>query len=178
MIPLSENQHTQIQAHLSSYRQQLPLVGDYLVLLNPDYLVGEYPLFQHNDKYSRNTVYTLLRVDKITRNSVITAPESGFGFQYFRWQQEDGCLVMKYPNSVNPKISPCYLPRDALAYTGIDNLTLPHLMFRHRNTVECITCGCQTQIYKLHPHPEDTLVPPQECFNCEDCFERNSSAKN
>lgn len=172
---VSDFNYQQLTSALLPSRNYRPLVGDYICVLNPDYLHTESGLYQDNPTRSRNTVLKLYRVTRVSRNSIYTVSDIVNHTEYLRWQPFEGCWSSVYPRWTQ-MLAVGTIPRTAVDVLTVRDIHLPIQLFRHRNTVECITCGCQIQLYRTHPHPEDTLVPPQECFNCDTCFMRNSSA--
>jgi len=175
---LNENEYNQLTANFLSPRTQRPQVGDYLIYIVPEYLLAEYPLYQDERRFSRNTVFYLYRINKVTRSSIVTAPDLPRN-KYMRWQVDDdtGILCCRYPRDVL-LTSPVFISSYILPLIGFQNQNYPLVTLRHRNTLECIDCGSQIQTYRLHPRPQDTLVPDQDCFNCDACYEKNWRGEN
>jgi hypothetical protein len=172
---LSDHNYNQLTAAFQSPRTYTPYVGDYLVTLHQDWLHNEAPgLYRVPTYRSRNTVLTLYRITKITRNSIYTSTH-GENTKYLRWGIIEGAYSLEYPRGYGYWGS-AILPKHVIdAQRGRDT-QLPSISYRHRNDVFCIGCNKMINIYRHHPHPETILVPEYESYVCDSCHTQLSEA--
>jgi len=173
---LSDHNYNQLTSAFQSPRTFKPMVGDYLVSLQQDWLQNEAPgLYQEPTYRSRNTLLTLYRVNKITKNSVYTSTH-GENTKYLRWGIEEGVYHLDYPRTGFATWASAILPKYVIdTHRGRDT-RLPSIMYRHRDDVLCIGCNKMINIYRHHPRPEAITVPEYESYVCDSCHAQLSEA--
>jgi hypothetical protein len=98
-ITLTQDKATFLKLSMVHASEDDPIVGDYLLSIDWSVRLRKNPEKIFSDGlFTNNSLFSLLKVTKITRNSIYTVAAEGYGdYKYFRYAKEGEVWRQKYP---------------------------------------------------------------------------------
>lgn len=181
LYKLKPEEITLLQSSMIPSEQGDPVVGDYIVYIDDNIIrhKNQEDLYQDGGLFTTNTLYSLLKVTKITRNSLYTATPDGYGYhRYFRFIKLHGTfdLVQPTPPPSENWVLGYYLTRTSA------NLIFPTLPdgsvdFLHQDQSTCNHCQKKIDAFYRGKYFNSGIC--EECHqagvtdtcNCQNCAE-------